>query len=154
MDSSPDSDWFALASFGFMYQGYNYPFDFTTSRRWYQLCDSLSRFETDELDPEQPTWVNYSGGDSLKSVAVTGAAVYTQGHSRWLVDPYGKDSEIDPAVTGSVAEPSFRKPGPSRDTSTSVTSTPGRTWHWTGTPPCLSSQVVTRSCRRRLASGS
>ena len=98
VDFAPDSSWFALASFGFMYQGYNYPFDFQTSRRWYQICDSLSRFETNVLNPVQPTWVNYSGGDSLKSVAVTGAAVYTQGHSRWLDDPYGKDSKIHPAV--------------------------------------------------------
>ncbi len=54
------------------------------------LCDSVSRFETNNLDPTAPTWINYSGGDSLKSVAVTGAAVYVQGHSRWLNNPYGR----------------------------------------------------------------
>ncbi len=54
------------------------------------LCDAVSRFETDNLDPSAPTWINYTGGDSLKSVAVTDAAVYVQGHSRWLDNPDGR----------------------------------------------------------------
>ena len=65
------------------------------NRRWYQICDAVARFETGNLNPTQPTWINYSGGDSLKSVAVTGAAVYTQGHSRWLENPYGRDFKAD-----------------------------------------------------------
>ncbi|MEZ5091951.1 hypothetical protein [Nocardioides sp.] len=86
---SPDSSWFALASFGYMYQsGY----------RGNMICDSVSRFETADLDPFRPTWINYTGGDSLKSVAVTGAAVYVQGHSRWLDNPYGQDSKGPGAV--------------------------------------------------------
>jgi hypothetical protein len=91
VDFAPDGSYFALAAFGYMYQGYDAPF--ATSRRWFQLCDSVSRFETDNLNPTQPTWINYSGGDSLKSVAVTDAAVYVQGHSRWLDSPYGRDSK-------------------------------------------------------------
>jgi hypothetical protein len=82
VDFAPDSSFFALAAFGFMYQ---------EGQRWFQLCDSVSRFETANLDPARPTWINYTGGDSLKSVAVTGAAVYVQGHSRWLNNPYGRD---------------------------------------------------------------
>lgn len=89
VDFAPDSSWFAVAAFGYMYQkGY----------RGRQLCDSVSRFETDEPDPYAPTWVNYTGGDSLKSVGVTGSAVYVQGHSRWLNNPYGRDY----AGTGAV----------------------------------------------------
>ncbi len=96
VDFSPDSSYFALAAFGFMYQGFDGPF--ANSRRWFQICDSVSRFETSNLNPSQPTWINYTGGDSLKSVAVTGSAVYVQGHSRWLDDPYGRDSKVDQAV--------------------------------------------------------
>ncbi|QZY29808.1 hypothetical protein [Nocardioides coralli] len=75
VDFSPDSSWFAVAAFGFRYQPGQYG---------RQLCDSIARFETDELDPTVPTWINYTGGDSVKSVAATDAAIYTQGHSRWL----------------------------------------------------------------------
>jgi hypothetical protein len=39
----------------------------------------------------KPTWINYTGGDTLYSVAATGAAVYVQGHNRWLDNPYGRD---------------------------------------------------------------
>ncbi len=89
IDFAPDSSYFALAAFGYMYQ---------TGQRGLQICDSVSRFETETLDPSQPTWINYTGGDSLKSVAVTGAAVYVQGHSRWLDNPFGQDSWVAPAV--------------------------------------------------------
>lgn len=82
VDFAPDSSYFAFAAFGFMFQ---------TGQRGFQLCDSASRFETDDLNPSAPTWINYTGGDSLKSVAVTGAAVYVQGHSRWLDNPFGRD---------------------------------------------------------------
>jgi len=82
VEFSPDSSWFAFASFGFMWQqGY----------KGLMLCDSVSRFETDNLNPSAPTWINYTGGDSLKSVAVTNQAVYVQGHSRWLDNPDGRD---------------------------------------------------------------
>ncbi len=91
VDFAPDGSYFALAAFGYMYQGFDAPY--ASSRRWYQICDSVSRFETNNLDPSQPTWINYTGGDSLKSVAVTGAAIYVQGHSRWLDSPYGRDSK-------------------------------------------------------------
>ena len=89
VDFAPGSQWFAVAAFGYMYQ---------SGQRGYQLCDSVSRFETGNLHPTQPTWINYTGGDSLKSVAVTDAAVYVQGHSRWLDNPYGQDSKGPGAV--------------------------------------------------------
>ena len=89
VDFAPGSDWFAVAAYGYMYQN---------GQRGLQLCDSVSRFETDNLDPSRPTWINYTGGDSLKSVAVTGAAVYVQGHSRWLDNPFGKDTKATGAV--------------------------------------------------------
>ena len=89
VDFAPDSSWFAFAAFGYMYQN---------GQRGLQLCDSVSRFETADLNPIRPTWINYTGGDSLKSVGVTDKAVYVQGHSRWLDNPFGQDSKGPGAV--------------------------------------------------------
>jgi hypothetical protein len=51
------------------------------------LCDTAARFETPIInDPNRAseTWKNCTGGDTLYSTAVTGAAVYLGGHQRWL----------------------------------------------------------------------
>ena len=57
------------------------------------ICDAAARFETANVAPNvQPTWINWTGGDSLYSVAVTGPAVYVGGHQRWLDNPLGHDS--------------------------------------------------------------
>nr|BFE85622.1 hypothetical protein GCM10020093_082230 [Planobispora longispora] len=66
-----------------------------------RLCDSAARFETYARGETGPTWVNFTGGDSLYSVAVTGAAVYVGGHQRWLDNPGGSDS----AGPGAVERP-------------------------------------------------
>jgi beta-propeller uncharacterized protein DUF5122 len=56
------------------------------------LCDSLSRWElTGTGGNQRPTWVNHTGGDTLYSVAVTGAAVYTGGHQRWMNNDLGRN---------------------------------------------------------------
>lgn len=65
------------------------------------LCDAASRFAVADLAPSVPVWVNYTGGDTLHSVLDTGAAVYVQGHSRWLDNPYGRDN----AGPGAVSRP-------------------------------------------------
>ena len=57
-----------------------------------RLCDSAARFETAGAGRHNPTWVNHTGGDSLYSVAVTGAAVYVGGHQRYLDNPRGSDA--------------------------------------------------------------
>ena len=93
VDFAPDSSYFAVASTG----GHR----INGEGPGLVLCDSVARFDTADLTPAQPVWINYTGGDTLHSVAVTGAAVYVQGHSRWLDNPYGRDS----AGPGAVSRP-------------------------------------------------
>ena len=66
------------------------------------MCDAAARFETANVSSTvQPTWINWTGGDSLYSVAITGPAVYVGGHQRWLDNPLGFDS----AGPGAVSRP-------------------------------------------------
>ena len=58
-----------------------------------KLCDSAARFEVAGRGRHNPTWVQRTGGDSLYSVAVTGAAVYVGGHQRFLDNPNGSDAK-------------------------------------------------------------
>ncbi|MFG3302600.1 hypothetical protein [Micromonospora chersina] len=88
VDISPDGTWFVAVTTGAAFPG--------------TLCDAASRFEFGtEAGGKQPTWVNYTGGDTLLSVAITGAAVYVGGHQRWLDNPYGRNS----AGAGAVSRP-------------------------------------------------
>ncbi|TDD55805.1 hypothetical protein E1286_03405 [Nonomuraea terrae] len=87
IDFSPDGRYFAVVTTGGTKSG---------------MCDTTARFETyAKGSAVKPTWVNHTGGDSLYSVAVTGAAVYVGGHQRWLDNPKGRDS----AGPGAVARP-------------------------------------------------
>jgi Carbohydrate binding domain/Domain of unknown function (DUF5122) beta-propeller len=66
------------------------------------ICDAAARFETANVSGSaEPTWINWTGGDTLYSVAVTGPAVYVGGHQRWLDNPFGHDS----AGPGAVSRP-------------------------------------------------
>ena len=56
------------------------------------LCDGTARFETNVAAPVRPTWINYTGGDTLHRVAASSTAVYVQGHPRWEDNPFGHDS--------------------------------------------------------------
>jgi hypothetical protein len=83
VDFSPDGSYFVFASSGYVPKSG----DLLTA-----VCDAISRFESsDESATAKPTWINYTGGDTLHSVAATGVAVYAQGHQRWMDNPYGKD---------------------------------------------------------------
>jgi hypothetical protein len=56
------------------------------------LCDSTARWDLDRTGPAQlPTWTDWTGGDTLLSVAVTDVAVYVGGHQRWLNNAGGRD---------------------------------------------------------------
>ncbi len=66
------------------------------------MCDAAGRFETANVSSTAaPTWINWTGGDTLYSVAITGPAVYVGGHQRWLDNPLGRDS----AGPGAVSRP-------------------------------------------------
>jgi hypothetical protein len=74
------------------------------------LCDSAARFETSDVSPtSEPTWINWTGGDSLYSVAVTGVAVYVGGHQRWLDNTFG----VNAAGPGAVPRPGIGAIDPS-----------------------------------------
>jgi Domain of unknown function (DUF5122) beta-propeller len=93
VDFSPDGSYFVFASSGYIPR---------SGEVGTAVCDAASRFETaDESSLARPTWINYTGGDTLHSVAATGAAVYVQGHQRWMENPFGADS----AGPGAVSRP-------------------------------------------------
>jgi len=63
------------------------------------LCDSISRWETGTSGAnQQPTWVDYTGGDTIWSVAAAGEAVYVGGHFRWFNNAFAADSAGQGAV--------------------------------------------------------
>jgi len=90
VDFSPDGSYFVIVSTGYIPQSGGLERD---------ICDATARFETAVANPDRPTWINYTGGDTLHSVAVTGAAVYVQGHQRWLDNPFGNNSAGPGAVS-------------------------------------------------------
>ncbi|WP_446217479.1 malectin domain-containing carbohydrate-binding protein [Micromonospora sp. IBHARD004] len=86
---SPDGKYFVVATTGGAYPG---------------LCDSAARWETAATgDGQQPTWVNYSGGDTFLSVGISEEAVYVGGHFRWSNNSSGTDK----AAPGAVGRPSI-----------------------------------------------
>ena len=85
IDISPDGGYFVVVTTGAYHAG--------------SLCDSSSRWETGATGSgQQPTWVDYTGGDTLYDVAVTGTAVYVGGHQRWLNNSFAGDKAGPGAV--------------------------------------------------------
>jgi hypothetical protein len=83
VDFSPNGRWFAIDGSGYVSRN---------GDLGRTVCDAAARFETRIARPKSPTWINYTGGDTLDSIAVTQAAVYVQGHNRWLNNPFGRDN--------------------------------------------------------------
>lgn len=80
VDFSPDGAYFVVVGTG------GYPVGDGN------FCDSAARWETAATGTDlYPTWVDWSGGDTLLSVAVTGAAIYTGGHQRWMNNHLASD---------------------------------------------------------------
>jgi hypothetical protein len=92
VDFSPKGRYFVLVSSGLI--------PTSSDRIGTDVCDAAARFEVGKKPhPARPTWINYTGGDTLHSVAATGAAVYVGGHQRWLNNPHGFNSEGPGAVS-------------------------------------------------------
>jgi hypothetical protein len=83
VDLAPNGAFFVIVATGFIPRSGGINRD---------LCDVAARFETNIAHPTRPTWLNYSGGDTFHSVAVSGNDVYVQGHFRYLNNPFGSDS--------------------------------------------------------------
>jgi len=80
---SPDGSYFVIVATG----GSGTNTDGTNSS-----CDTAARFESAGSGGNvRPTWLDYTGQDSLYTVAVTGTAVYVGGHERWLNNSHGYD---------------------------------------------------------------
>ena len=56
-------------------------------------CDTILRFDFGDLTngDVQPTWIDYTGGDSVYEVAISEHAIYTGGHFRWLNNGFARD---------------------------------------------------------------
>jgi hypothetical protein len=90
VDFGPDGSYFVVAATGYVVM---------SGGLFRDICDAAARFETNIASPTRPTWINYTGGDTLHSIAATGAAVYVGGHQRWLDNPYGNNSAGPGAVS-------------------------------------------------------
>ena len=89
IDIAPDNSYFLVGTQGLRYLNEAHP-----------ACDTIARFDFNDLSDTdaQPTWVNYTGGDSVYEVVSTEHAVYVGGHFRWLNNSAGRDN----AEPGSV----------------------------------------------------
>lgn len=85
IDISPDDSYMMIASQG-------------GRRRVLPGCDSLVRMDLDDLSDTdvQPTWVNYTGGDSVYDVVSTGHAVYMGGHFEFVSNNLGVGNRAGP----------------------------------------------------------
>jgi hypothetical protein len=82
---SPDGSYFVIVTTGARYAG--------------TLCDTAARWETAAIGAGlQPTWIDYAGGDTLLSVAISEHAVYVGGHIRWTNNSLGSDAAQAGAV--------------------------------------------------------
>ncbi len=90
VDFSPDGTYFVVSSTGSVPR--------LTSEIGETVCDAVARFDVADQSPVRPVWINYTGGDTVWSVAATGSAVYAQGHFQYLDNPYGNNSAGPGAV--------------------------------------------------------
>ncbi len=85
---SPDGSFFVVGSTGGQNQG--------------SLCDTAARFDFGSTgDDVQPTWVNYSGGDTIWGIEITEQAAFVGGHQRWM----NNSDASDYAGQGAVPRP-------------------------------------------------
>jgi hypothetical protein len=87
VDFSPDGSYFAVTATGAYAGGV---FSGT-------LCDTTTRWEINSTGND-PTWSDFTGGDTTYGVAVTGSAIYVGGHMRWENNPFQGDQAGPGAV--------------------------------------------------------
>jgi PKD repeat protein len=86
LDFSPDGSFFVVSTTG-------------AARGTSKLCDSQARWENVANGTgKQPTWVNWTGGDTTYAVEVTDHVIYVGGHFRWSNNAYGVDTPGQGAV--------------------------------------------------------
>jgi hypothetical protein len=67
------------------------PWQKTTTVPRSELCDSAAAFPSTASSTLAHKWINYTGCDSLLSVAADRTTVYVGGHQRWADNPNGCD---------------------------------------------------------------
>jgi Malectin domain len=83
VDFAPDGSYFVVAVTGAFFGGPGAGV----------LCDTVTRWESNATGTAlQPTWADYTGGDTTWSLADTGAAIYVGGHMRWENNNYAGDA--------------------------------------------------------------
>lgn len=82
---SPDGSTVYTATTGYK------PWQKTTTEPRSELCDSAAAFPAGPQSDQVHTWINYTGCDSLFSVAADNDTVYVGGHQRWMDNPNGCD---------------------------------------------------------------
>lgn len=98
---SPDDSTIYFADTGY------HPWNLTTSPPRTGLCDSASAWPATQKSVLH-LWINYTGCDSLYSVAADKHTVYLAGHERWSENPQGCDSQ----GTGGIPASGFEGLGP------------------------------------------
>lgn len=89
LDASPDGSYFVIGTTG-AYSG---------GPAANTLCDTVARWEFGRSGAnQQPTWIDYTGGDTVTDVEVTDVAIYAGGHFRWMNNPYANNSTGPGAV--------------------------------------------------------
>lgn len=98
---SPDDSTIYFADTGY------HPWNLTTTQSRTGLCDSASAWPATQKSVLH-LWINYTGCDSLYSVAADKHTVYLAGHERWSQNPGG----CDMAGPNAIPAPGFEGLGP------------------------------------------
>jgi hypothetical protein len=87
IDFSPDGSFLVIGATGYKSSPANSA----------SVCDAAARFPAAATGTDiQPTWINYTGGDSFYSVQVAGSVVYLGGHNRWVNNECGNNVVCEP----------------------------------------------------------